>query len=104
MPVPPGLSSRLDERGVSIPGDDMMWLYDLMRRRYAPAPLDSRGVLFKARQSHRVNPFAVDPRAGWKGLFTAGFKVVVVPGDHISMIRNEHHRAALGRHMQQMLP
>ena len=103
VPAPVGKATRFDERGEAIPGDCLMWSYDCMRQRYRPEPLDGRGVFFQARELPRLGLTGVEPRAGWKGLFTRGLKVVVVPGDHLSMVRDERHVAVLGKHMQALL-
>jgi amino acid adenylation domain-containing protein len=58
-------------------------------KNYKCHPLDSRGVLFRARD----NPWpldALDGCMGWSGLFTRGLEIVEVPGDHFSLLEAPH--------------
>jgi amino acid adenylation domain-containing protein len=94
--IPSRMSPRLDERGVVVPGSDVLWLYDQMRERHKPAPLDVKGILCQAMDSHHGGLSSAKWRAIWKVLFCGNMQVVVVPGDHLTMIRDPQHLAVLG--------
>jgi thioesterase domain-containing protein len=66
---------------------------ELVRRavkEYHLTPLESKAVLFRARDSHRAHLHGIDPWLGWKGLFTQGIDVVETPGDHSTMLLREN--------------
>jgi thioesterase domain-containing protein len=101
--LPSRMSPRLDERGVVVPGHDVLWMYDQMRERHAPQPLDVPGVLCQAQNSHHGGTSASAWRAGWRALFAGGMRTVLVPGDHMTMIRDPHHLGVLGQHLHEIL-
>jgi thioesterase domain-containing protein len=56
-------------------------------RRYVPQPYGGRVDLFRAEK------FAVsDPDLGWRAYALGGVRVHVVPGDHLSIIREPYVR------------
>ena len=97
------VSTRLDERGVAIPGDIITWLYNNIRCAYQPARFAGRGILFQAQESHQRELLSLDPSQGWKGLFTQGLTIVPATGNHLSMIRDDGHSAELGQKMRAAL-
>ncbi len=87
--------------------DEMSWetFQHVVRnalKRYRLTPLNSRGVLFRARASHKAHLHAFDPWLGWSGLFSRGLDVVDVPGDHSSLLLHAN-LAGLSKQFQEYL-
>jgi thioesterase domain-containing protein len=71
--------------------DEMSWNVFLRLIRhtlkgYRLQPLDTRAVLFRARESHKAHLHAYDPTLGWDGLFSRGMNVMEVAGDHSTIL------------------
>ena len=67
--------------------DEMSWdtfqcLIRSALKDYILKPVNCRGVIFRARDSHKAHLYAFDPWLGWNGLFSKGSEVIEVPGDH----------------------
>jgi len=65
---------------------------EAMRRadsRYHPRPLKSRACLLIGEDDYfgKGVSRAADPRLAWRPLLSAGFDIVVAPGDHLYMLR-----------------
>jgi thioesterase domain-containing protein len=65
---------------------------EAMRRadsRYHPRPLKSRACLLIGEDDYfgKGVSRAADPRLAWRPLLSAGFDIVVTPGDHLYMLR-----------------
>jgi thioesterase domain-containing protein len=54
--------------------------------RYAPAPYEGRVTLFRVRGGNGLFT-TQEPEKGWRQLARGGLDVVVVPGDHVSLMR-----------------
>jgi aspartate racemase len=54
-------------------------------RRYVPHAYDGRVILFLAEQ--RSPSFSGDSRGGWNQLALGGMEVHVIPGDHVSILK-----------------
>jgi thioesterase domain-containing protein len=70
-------------------------------RGYRPRRLESRGVLFRAKEPG-PHPYVTDYSFGWAGLFTRGLEIVDVPGTHHTLIQEPHIRT-LARHFSAAL-
>jgi len=58
-----------------------------MARRYRPRPYPGRLTLFLARDSFLGRDPRRDPRLRWRGLAEKGTEVILVAGDHESLLR-----------------
>ena len=63
--------------------------YRAAYRKYQPAPLQARGVLFRA-QTVPPQWDSLDPDLGWTGRFVDGLEVVNVAGTHHNLIHEPH--------------
>jgi amino acid adenylation domain-containing protein len=82
-PSPAGLAERL---------------YSNILKSYHLRPLNSRGVLFRS-ESQDESPDerycrGADPSLGWNSLFTRGFEIISVPGNHLSIMRQHNELLA----------
>ena len=51
--------------------------------QYAPQPSDTHVTLFTAEDGFKMD----DPTLGWRDLARAGVEVVLIPGDHVQMMK-----------------
>jgi thioesterase domain-containing protein len=54
--------------------------------RYMPSPFDGRVTLFRTR-GHRLLS-SQDAKMGWSELARGGVEVILIPGNHVSMMRS----------------
>ena len=94
-----GLTMRIDEQGVPLQWELLARLYADIHQRYRPRRLDSRGILFQAAEGQGAQ--AVDASQGWGNLFSEGLEIILVPGDHLSMVGE--HNLTLAREINEML-
>jgi amino acid adenylation domain-containing protein len=70
-----------------------MWiihrLAKLAHRSWRPGPLETAGVLIRAKASVDMLP-SYDRTHGWRELFRDGFEVVQAEGDHLSILTDRH--------------
>jgi thioesterase domain-containing protein len=85
-----------------IPSDVFVPLVRNAVKDYRPGPLDSRAVLFRARDAHNAHLHAFDPSMGWKGLFSGGLGIVDMPGGHSTILLQEN-LPGLARQLQRNL-
>jgi thioesterase domain-containing protein len=102
-PSPAGITSRFDETGEAIPWELLTPFYTRLRAEYSPEPLDVRTVLFQARHTHNRHLLFMDPSQGWHGIVSGELSIVLIPGDHISMVRRKSHSAILAHHLNKVL-
>jgi thioesterase domain-containing protein len=57
-------------------------------RGYQFQPLESRAVLFRAKDSEYIRLNAIDRNMGWGGLFKGGLEIVDCPGDHYNVLKS----------------
>jgi thioesterase domain-containing protein len=95
LPAGGELTTTFDVEGAPLRWPTLMRFYRHMHRGYQPAPLDCRGIVFRAAagdryQSIRATDKNMGRQMGWSGLFTKGVVAVEVAGvDHNSMIREK---------------
>jgi thioesterase domain-containing protein len=84
-------------------GDNDEWPWPLpkkvvirLQQSYRPQRLETRGVMFTAETDSLA-------ALGWGEFFARGFKIVPVPGDHVSMVRAEQNLQRLAREMRKIL-
>ncbi len=94
IPRPNNLSTMLDEQGVPLPWEVLERLYTHIFKSYRPRRLGSRGILFRSEAPDQKYARAFDDTHGWKNLFTGGLEIVPVPGDHMSMFRQDNQALA----------
>ncbi|HEY1856005.1 amino acid adenylation domain-containing protein [Acidocella sp.] len=94
-------SGYFDDEGIAIDASVMTRLTYLAARSWRRLPLDSSGVLIRAKNQHDMLP-GRDPINGWGGLFTRGLEIVQTEGDHDSMF-NDANTAELARQLNLIL-
>jgi thioesterase domain-containing protein len=52
--------------------------------------LQSRAIVFRARESEMAFFYTIDGNLGWNGLLARGIEVVETPGDHFSLLKRPH--------------
>lgn len=60
-------------------------------------PLDASGVLIRTRIPKQDILPGFDLSKGWRPLFMRGFEIIEMEGDHLSLVQNPQHAAALAR-------
>ncbi len=85
-----------------MPPETFMRLVQYARKDYQLLPINSRAVLFRARDSHAAHLHAFDPSLGWKGLFNGGLEIVEMPGDHSTMLLHSNLPGLAGRLQQHL--
>jgi thioesterase domain-containing protein/acyl carrier protein len=53
---------------------------------YRVRPIDSRAVLFRARNSHLAHLYDIDSHLGWRNVFSRGLEIIESTGDHVSIL------------------
>jgi amino acid adenylation domain-containing protein len=86
-----GPSNMVDEQGAPVPWEHIEKLYVKILESYRPRPLNARGILFRSEPPDEKYPRAFDDSLGWSNLFAGGLKIIPVPGDHYSAIREQNH-------------
>jgi hypothetical protein len=56
--------------------------------RYPLLPLESRAVLFRAQESGGAYLYRVHADLGWGDRFNHGLRIVEVPGDHFTLLKD----------------
>jgi thioesterase domain-containing protein len=98
---PMGPSNMVDEQGAPVAWELIEGLYVKSLESYRPRRLNARGILFRSEPPDEKYFRAFDDCLGWRNLFAGGLKVVPVPGDHYSAIR-EHNHALVQALVQEM--
>ena len=95
----------VDEQGVPVPWELIEGLYVKVLESYHPRRLNARGILFRSEPLDEKYPRAFDDSLGWRNLFARGLKIIPVPGDHYSAIREHNHALvqALAQEMDESL-
>jgi amino acid adenylation domain-containing protein len=92
---PHDLTAILDEDGLPISWSYIRRLYLRASMTYKPAILDAAGLLFSADDKIGAAFRGIMEDHGWRGCFSKGLDMRKVPGDHMSIFSDEHHRSAL---------
>jgi amino acid adenylation domain-containing protein len=80
-------SSIFDDNGEMLPWDVVVNMFRIIESSYRAQPIDTRGVLLiGAKSDHFAD---CDKPIALRSLFRRGLDIISVPGDHISMIRDE---------------
>jgi amino acid adenylation domain-containing protein len=98
---PRGPSNMVDEQGTPVPWEYIERLYVKILESYRPRILNARGLLFRSEPPDEKYSRAFDDSLGWSNLFAGGLKIIPVPGDHYSAIR-EHNHAVVQALVQEM--
>jgi amino acid adenylation domain-containing protein len=85
-----------------VPFNVLSEVYENAWRNYRFHQLDSRAVLFRARDNALYHLYEIDSSLGWNNLFTRGLEIVEVPGDHLSLLKVPHV-LTLAQHFQEYL-
>ncbi len=64
-------------------------IYDPAARQYRPQPIETRGILFRVRETLSGIYFS-DRSLGWEGNFQQGLEIIEVSGNHFSMLETPH--------------
>jgi amino acid adenylation domain-containing protein len=80
-----------DIRGPAVGGQDVptgvqVKIFHTVRNQYQCRPLETRGLLIRARDDRFSQISDADGTHGWGRFFKGGLEVVDVPGDHFSML------------------
>jgi len=98
----PELTTRLDDTGKPVAWPLIKYVYDNAIKSYRMSQLDCRGVLFRAEWRQDSDSRNLEQHLGWDGLFLKGLEIVVVPGGHMTMMR-QPHASVLAREMGRTL-
>ena len=85
----------LDFGEVNRPLGDASWeiwerIYWKAGKYYKFQRLESHGVLFRTRHSDKAHIYPIHADLGWGRLFNQGLRIVEVPGDHFSLLKDPH--------------
>jgi thioesterase domain-containing protein len=100
---PPKLTTKVDDLGRPLHWSVVRLLYDNAMDTYRPRRSECRGVLFRAQLRDESLSWSLDIGLGWEGLFGKGLKVIFVPGNHQTMMRDQRHLQALARELNVLL-
>jgi amino acid adenylation domain-containing protein len=78
-------------------------VFDNAKRSYQETPLDCHGILFKTSPPEEKLRRSYDETLGWKSQFMKGLEIVLVQGDHLSLIRSDLHRSGLSSKLSMVL-
>jgi amino acid adenylation domain-containing protein len=90
------LASRLelaikDDFNVHVPWAIIARIYEHSMNGYRPKPLATHGLLFVSQDDWMSNAYRkLDDSLGANGVFTGGVEVVNVPGNHVTVLNDEH--------------
>ena len=99
-----GISMKVDEMGTPFDLASIDRIYANALKSYRLRRLDCRGILFRADPMEDERPArTLDGSLGWDDLFTDGFEIIQVTGDHLTMLRQEQHILKLAREMGNVL-
>jgi thioesterase domain-containing protein len=90
----PGATPVADLNQINHPIGDVPWeiwekIYRIARKHYKLIPLESRAVLFRAQHNADVSYlYPVHANLGWDGLFKNGLRMVEIPGNHLSLLKD----------------
>ena len=90
----PGAGAVADLYKINHPIGDVPWeiwekIYLKAQKHYKLVPLESRAVLFRAQHNADVSYlYPVHPNLGWDGLFKNGLRMVEIPGNHLSLLKD----------------
>jgi len=96
-------TALLDEQGTPLNWRIIEQLYNKASKTQSLRRLDCRGILFQADPEDQTHPLARDGSLGWENLFAGGLEIIPVPGDHVTMIREESHKLMLSRDLNEVL-
>jgi thioesterase domain-containing protein len=100
---PAPLSGMSDAEGTPVEWAVAERLYRILGKSFHPRPLDASGLLFRATFRGEKSLPGHDFTNGWGDLFTRGLNVVQTSGDHISIVHDEQHLAALALEISAVL-
>ena len=100
---PAPLSGIADTEGRPIEWAVAKRLYRILGKSFHPRPLDASGLLFRATFPGEKTLPGHDFTNGWRNLFARGLNVVHATGDHMSIVHDEQHLAALAREINAVL-
>src|SRR5262249_16876102 len=91
--IEPAKADDAIEDGFHLPYAEANWdvlskLVLKAHRDYQFQPLESRAILFRAKDSESARLHAVDGTLGWDGLFKGGLHIVDCPGDHSTLLKS----------------
>ncbi len=90
---PPDAARDADPYKINHPIGDAPWeiwekIYRKAWKHYKLIPLESRAVLFRAQHNADVSYlYPVHPNLGWDGLFKNGLRMMEIPGNHLSLLK-----------------
>lgn len=70
--------------------------------RYRPAPCPKRLTVFRAAENEWYAPAFIRAGMGWSSVAAAGFEVIDLPGDHLSILHDGNVRV-LARHLAERM-
>ena len=91
------LTAIVDEHGAPIRWGIISRLYANLAKSYDPRRLDCQGILFRPDLEYQKSA------RGWEDLFSRGFEIIPVTGDHLTMIRKEPHILKLAHEMKEVV-
>lgn len=100
---PGQLTESTDEQGVRLRWSLLERLYMNVGRAYTARQLNCRGVLFLGDLHDERPARELDGSLGWRGLFSGGFEIIEVPGDHIAIMRQEPYNSMLAEKLNDLL-
>jgi thioesterase domain-containing protein len=94
---PAPITPKVDELGRPLPWPMIEQLYDNALKTYSLHRLDCRSVLFRAARRDECPSCNLDRHLGWDNMFGKGLDIIDVPGNHLSLMREQRHIATLAR-------
>ena len=100
---PAPFSGIADTAGMPVEWAVAKRLYRILGKSFHPRPLDASGLLFRATFPGEKTLPGHDFTNGWRNLFARGLNVVHATGDHLSIVHDKQHLAALARELNAVL-
>jgi amino acid adenylation domain-containing protein len=92
-----------DDLNMNVPKSLIFRIYRQAMKGYQPKALAGRGILFVSQDDWLSNAYRpLDDSLGASGYFTDGVEVINVPGNHVTVL-NEDHLPELARHFNKCL-
>jgi amino acid adenylation domain-containing protein len=90
-------SQSLSQVPTEVPWEILGKIYRNAMAKYRLRPLDTRAILFRAKDSDQAHLYQIDGSLGWNGFFKGGFEIVENSGDHFSLLLPPHVNQIAGR-------
>jgi amino acid adenylation domain-containing protein len=100
---PNDFTSLLDQSGMPVAWHLVSRLYNRVGNNYRPQLLESRGILFQSNIGIGNALREIDRSHGSDNLFSEGLEMILIDGDHLSIVRDDRHAETLARQINAVL-